>query len=168
MYAAIQGARVIFSQRQESVVTELDVLDKSAPSLASSKTFSELMPAGDCFVQAGARKLDLPETDPNAAILRLTKQLILRVGESDAKVAASLTFETSGEDVAEHICSIGKGLLALAKLQKEKPEITRVTDGIALKQDGAKVTATLSLAASDVLDAVKADAARKAKRAEAK
>jgi hypothetical protein len=169
IYAAIEGVRVIFSQRQESLAAELDVLDKTTPNLASSKNFSDLSaPGNGTFLEAGARRLDLPDSDPNAAILRMSKQLILVVGETQSKTSASLTFEASDDQVAEHICAIAKGLLALGKLQKDKPEFTKVTDGISLKQDGAKVTATLAIPATDVLDAVKADAARKARKAEAK
>jgi hypothetical protein len=54
--------------------------------------------------------------------------------------------------------------LALIKLQKEKPEALKLAQALTLKQDGATVVATLALPDSDVIDFMKADAARKAAR----
>ena len=167
VYAAIQGPRVIFGQREAPVAAALDVLDGTAPNLASSKNFPQLgAPGKACFILGGARKLDFPDSDPNAAILRLSRQIRLEIGEADSRLAATLTLDANDDQIAQHVASIAQGLVALMKLQRSKPEATKLADAIALKQDGVSVVATLNLPASDVVDILKAGAARKAEKAE--
>ena len=69
VYAAIQGGRiVVFAQQQARVAQALDVLDQAAPNLAGNTVFAQLGAGGSTgFIQAAARKLDLPDSTPNAA-----------------------------------------------------------------------------------------------------
>ncbi|HWI58922.1 MAG TPA: hypothetical protein VNZ22_16975, partial [Bacillota bacterium] len=157
VYAAIQGKRVIFGQRQDRVAQALDVLDGAVPRLSTSGAFAQLGAAGNSsFLQAAARKLDLPNSDPNAAIFRLAKLINLQVGEAQQRVNATLTLEANDEDVAGHIASIAQGLLALMKLQKEKPESVKLAEALGLKQEGPRVVAHLGLPANDIIAMVKA------------
>ncbi len=163
-YAALFGARVVlFGQREAPVAQALDVLDRAAPSLAGGSTFPQLGAAGGTsFLQAAARKLDLPAKEPNAAIFRLSKSGRLEVGEAQGRATATLTLEANTEEVAKYMTSIGQGLVALMKLQKEKPETAKLAEALSLKQDGAHVVVNLALPATDVIEMMKADAARKA------
>ena len=54
------------------------------------------------------------------------------------------------------------------KLQKAKPENAKLAEAMVLRQDGAKMTAICSLPAGDVIEMMKADAARKAAAKSAK
>ncbi len=169
IYAAIHGNRVIFGQQEARVARALDVLDAAVPNLAGGSDFPQLGVAGSTsFLEAAAHKLDLPDTDPNAAIFRLSKLMTLQVGETQRQFAANLTLEASDEEVAGHIASIAQGLVALMKLQKEKPDSVRLGEALALKQDGARVLASLVLPAGEVVEMIKADAARKAPKKEEK
>jgi hypothetical protein len=164
-YAAIQGSRVIFAQRQERVSQALDVLTGAAANLASGRAFAQFgRPGSAGFVQAGARKMDFIASDPNAAILRLSKLVRFELGELQQQLTATLTLEANDEEVATNIASIAQGLVALMKLQKEKPESARFAEALALKQDGPTVTARLTLPVSEALELIKADAARKAQK----
>lgn len=164
-YAAIAGARVIFGQREARVAQALDVLDGASPSLATSKAYPELGAGGSAsFLEGIARKLDLPESDPNAALFRLSKQARLQAGETQHQLTARLVLEANDEQIAGQMATVGQGLLALLKLQQKKPEAVRFADAITLKQDGARVIASLSLPAGDLIELIKADAARKAQR----
>ena len=160
VYAAIEGKRVLFGQREESVAAALDVLDGTSSNLSSTKAFSELGLSGSGrFIEGAARKMPLPEGDPNAAVLKLSKSAQLVMGEKDQQFQGALTLVADNDDVAGHILSIAQGMVALGKLQTNK-----LATALSLAQDGASVVGNLSLPASDVVDMLKADAARKAAR----
>jgi hypothetical protein len=161
-YAAIHGNRVIFGQKQDRVAAALDAMDRISANLAGGDTFANLGAGNGAFLQAAARKFDLPASDPNAAVFRLSKQLGLVVSESQKTVSATLTIEAGDEEVAGHINSIAAGLISLMKLQTEKPESVKLAEALALRQEGSKVVATASMPADDIIAGMKADAARKA------
>jgi hypothetical protein len=161
-YAAIHGNRVVFGQREAAVAGALDVLDGVAPNLSTSKAFPELGGAGKGFLQASARKLDLPAGDPSAAMFRLAQAMRLNVLESGGMISARLAMDANSEEVAGHMASIASGLLSLVKLQKDKPENLKLADALSLKAEGATFNVSLELPSNDVVDMMKADAARKA------
>ena len=163
VYAAIQGNRVIFGQREDRVASALDVLDGAAPSLAGSTAFADLGAAGSPdFIQAAARKMDLPDSDPNAAILKLSKTVQLVLSEKQQQCQGTLTLEAESAEVAGHVLAIAQGLVALMKLQPDKPESAQLANAMVITQDGAKVVGKLVLPASEAVQIMKADAARKA------
>jgi hypothetical protein len=165
VFASINGKRVIFGRRESSVAGALDVLDGLSPNLASTQTFLPLGGSGDnSFLEGAARKLDVPTDEPKAAIFRLSKLARLQVGGTAQQVNATLTLDANEEEVAAQMATVAQGLIALGKLQNEKPEAVKLANAISLKQDGANVVARLSLPAEDVLAIMKADAERKAAR----
>jgi hypothetical protein len=166
VYASLVGARIlVFAQQEARVAQALDVLDRASPNLAASGVFPQ-MGAGDSasIIQAAARRLDLPDSTPHAAILRLAKGARLQVGEGQGKIKASLSLETSDPEVAQQMAMVGQGLLALLKLQKDNPGSLKIAEGLSLKQDGAGVVATLAIPTGEVIELMKADAARKAQK----
>jgi uncharacterized protein (UPF0147 family) len=165
IYAAIQGPRVIFGQREATVAGALDVLDGGA-NLAASNNFPELGAAGStAFLQGATRKVDVPDSAPNAAILRLTKLLRVEVGEAQQQVTATITMVGNDEEVAKNITSIAQGLVSLMKMRKDKPEAVKIAEAISVKQDGAVAVSTFAMPTTDVIELLKASAARKAQKA---
>ena len=163
IYAAIQGNHVIFSQREENVAKALDVADNKSPNLAGSHVFPAIGQAGNGHViEAAAQKTGLPDSDPNAAILKLSQSVQLFLGESQKQINGEVTLITDNTEVAGHVLSIAQGLVALAKMQTDKPESAKVANAISLKQDDEKVIGTINLPAGDMVEFMKADAARKA------
>lgn len=164
VFAAIQGKHVIFGQREEAVAHALDVATDKASSMAGSHAFPEFgAPGNSHVVEAAARKMDLPESGPHAAILKMSKSVQLVMGESQKQFNGSFTLVADSAEVSDHVLSIAQGLLALAKLQNDRPDSVKVVNAIQLKQDGDRVVGTLALPASEVVDMMKADAARKAR-----
>jgi len=163
IYAALQGSRlVVFAQREARVAQALDVLDQAAPNLSTSKAFPQLGARGNsAVIDAAARKLDLPDSAPNAALFRLAKQMRLQAGETNRQVTATLVLETNSEDLARQAATVVQGALMLAKLQKEKPEAGRIAEALSLKQDGPNLTAALTLPAADFINVLKADLEKK-------
>jgi len=166
VYASIQGNRIIFGQREAAVSQALDVLDGSAPNLSTAKAFSQLGGAGDTTLLSGAaRKLDLSQSDPNAAIFRLAKSVRLQVGEVQQHLIGTLTLEANDDEVATSMMAIAQGMIGLMKLQKDKPEATKFVQALALKLDGSSIVVTLDLPTDDVVSAMNASAERKATKA---
>ncbi|MEI6392400.1 MAG: hypothetical protein WCT12_15000 [Verrucomicrobiota bacterium] len=165
-YASIQGTHVVILAQQEARVAQaLDVLDRAKSSLSSSFVFPKLGLSGNTsFIEGAARKLDLPESTPNAAIFRLAKSLSLQIGESSRQATAKLIFEANDEDVAKQVAMVAQGLIALTKLQKEKPEAAMLADALLLKQDGVSVVATLTMPAADVINVLKSGAEKEAQK----
>ena len=166
VYAAMHGGRVVvFAQQEARVARALDVLDRAAPSLASSGVFPDLGAArGGVYIQAAARKLDLPDSDPTAAFFRLAKMARLQVGEAQGQLRATLNLEANDAEVAGQMALVGKGLLALLKLQGNNPGSARLAEALSLKQDGAGVVLALAVPTGEVIELIKADAARKAQK----
>jgi hypothetical protein len=166
VYAAIQGNRIIFGQREGAVSQALDVLDGSVPNLSSGKAFAQLGVAGDTsFLAGAARKLDLSQADPNAAIFRLSKSVRLQVGEVQQHLIGTLTLEANDDEVASSMMAIAQGMVGLMKLQKDKPEAAKFLQAIALKQDGASIVLTIDMPTDEVVNSMKASAERKAAKA---
>jgi hypothetical protein len=160
-YAAIAGKLVVFGQKESSVAAALDVLDRAKPSLLTNMQFAQFAPA-PAFIQGAARKPELPGSDPSAAILKQSKMVTLTVNEAQRKLQAALALEADTEEIAGQIESIGRGLIGLLSLQKEKPEAQKIAQGLVVQKQGLVVKATLSLSADDAVELLKADAARKA------
>ena len=73
-----------------------------------------------------------------------------------------MTLVADNADVAAQVASIVNGLVALMKLQTDKPESGMIANGLAITQDGPRVVGKLVLPASRMVAIMKADAARKA------
>ena len=166
VYAAIQGERlVMFAQQEARVAQALEVLDKSAPSLAAGKVLPQLGAGGKgIFIQAAARKLDIPDSAPNAALLRMAKMARLDVGEAAGQLKATLTVESGDEEASKQMVSVGQGLIALMKLQQDNAGSIKLAEGLSLRQNGTGLEATLAVPTAQAIELMKAGAARVAER----
>ena len=88
----------------------------------------------------------------------------LQVGEANLQVTAKLIFEANDEEVAKQAASVAQGLVALTKLDKEKPEAARLADALSLQQEGASVIAALAMPAADVINLLKTGAQKQAQK----
>ena len=165
IYAAIDGARVVFGKREERVAQALDVLDGLSPALGSSTAFTELGATGDTsFLEAAASRFDFAAGDPNAAVFRLSKEGIVQLGAADEQLKGVLSLEAKDAEIAGNMAEIGRGLIALMRLQQDRPEAVKLAQALTLKQDGARITLNLSMPMSEAVDIIKANAARKAQK----
>jgi len=166
VFAAAQGMHIlVISQQEPCVAKALDVLDRAAPSLAGSSVFPQLgTNSGSSVIQAAARKLDIFDTTPSAAVFRLAKSAELQVVEAQGQVKATLNLETTDPDVAQQVAMVGQGLVALMKLQQSNPIALKLAQALALKQEGAGVVATAAIPSGEIIELMKADATRKAQK----
>jgi hypothetical protein len=155
IYAAIKDNRIILGKAEAPVAAALEVLDGNAPSLAGEKSLPELGDGGHGnVIQAVVRKFDFGGQDPNAAIFKMSKIVRLQAGETADHLAATLSFEAKDADTATQISAIAQGLVALLKLQQGNPDVLKIANAVSLRQDGATVTATASIASQDVVDLI--------------
>ncbi len=167
-YAAIHGKRVVvFGQRASRVASALDVLDHTVAVLSATDPFVQFgNGANTSFLVGAARKLDFPGSDPNAAILRLSKVFRVQLGERQGQLNGLLCLEANNEEVAQNMASIGQGLVSLMKLQTDKAETAKLAEALALKQDGSAVNVSASLPAAEVVGWIKSKEHKKAEKAE--
>jgi hypothetical protein len=106
--------------------------------------------------------MTLPDTAPNAAILKLSQSVELAVGEAQQQFQGSVTLVADSAAVAAQMASIAQGLVALTQLQTGKPDAVAIANAITITQNGPQVVGSLSLPAGQVVQIMQADAARKA------
>jgi hypothetical protein len=163
IYAAVLGQRVLFSQSESPVFKALEAMDGKSPRLAGNSAFMPPVSGeGAVFLDAGARKLDLPDANPGATILKLSQSARLRVGENGSRLAASLALEANDTEVATQIKSIADGLVALLKLQKDKPAAVEVAGALKLEQQGRSIKLLLALPTDRVVGLIRDGAGGKA------
>lgn len=163
VFGAIAGNRLVFAPTSELVASALDVVDGFSANMGGTKTFASLgQPAEGSFLQAIGRKLDVGEGNPNAALVRLSQETRLEAFESAGKITASLNLSAKDEEVAGHMNSIAQGLLALIKMQTDKPEQRKLAEGLVVKQEGSSVNAVLSMPSADLIALLKAKAEKTA------
>jgi hypothetical protein len=163
-YSAIHNGKVlVFSQKEAPIANALDVLDGAKPNLSQNKSYARLGSSGQSFLVGAASKVDLPQNDPNAAaVLKQTKMFWLSAGEAKGNVDINLSIETENEEVAKNIESIGKGLVGLLALQKDKPDSAKIAQGLSINQSSAEVTAKLSLPSDQIVGMIQKKPAKKA------
>ncbi len=163
VYAAITGNRVLCGQNEATVAAALDVMDGLSPSLAASSAFADLgVSDPGRFVEGAARRMNMPEDAPGAAILKLSKTLELVAGEQNQKFKGTLTLTADSDDVAGRIFSVAEGIVAFMKLQADNPDGARLANALTITRNGSSVVGNLTLPANDAAEMMKADAARRA------
>jgi len=162
VYAAFLGERMVICAQKETRIAEaLDVLDHKTATLADGTLFPHLGASGTTsFMQAAARRLDIPDFAPNAALLRMTKAARLEIGEAQGQLKATLNLEIGDEEVSKQMVSVGQGLVALMKLQHDTPGSVKLAEGLSLKQDGRDVVATLAVPTASAIETMKSGVAR--------
>ena len=166
VYAAFQGGQIVILAQQEARVAQaLDVLNRAAPNLAGGTLFPQLgASGGTSFIQAAARKLDIPDWAPNATLLKQAKMARLDIGEAQGQLKATLDLEAGDEEASKQMVSVGQGLIALMKLQQDNPGSIKLAEALSLKQDGTSAVATLAIPTAEAIELMKASAAKVAQR----
>ena len=162
VYAAFQGEQLVVLAQQEARINRaLDVLDRKAPNLTSTSLFSQVgASASTGFIQGAARKMDIPDFAPNAALLRMAKSARVEIGERQGQLRATVGLEASDEDSSRQMALVVEGVVAMLKMQQDNPAVVKLADGVSVRQDGNSVVATLAAPAAQAIELMKADAIR--------
>lgn len=157
VYAAIYGNKVVFAHSQSRVAEALDVLDRVVPNLSSNAAFANF--GNDkSFVHGAATRFDAKTGGPNAEIFRQSKGMRLAMGEKDRQLTTTLVLEVGNEEVAKQLEAVCRGMVGLMALRQDRPELQRIAQAVAIRQDGARIVGDLTLAADEVVQML--DAAR--------
>ncbi|HZM04441.1 MAG TPA: hypothetical protein VFC44_15670 [Candidatus Saccharimonadales bacterium] len=162
-YAAIyQNRLVIFAQQESSLAEALEVLDGTKKNLGQGSDFPKFGAGEPEILQAAVRHLNGHGDGPPAAILKLSKLISLDVREADEKVLANLYLETTGEDAAQQVANIARGIIALMGLPMGNPDAVTLSKHLSVEQTGANATVRLDIPANDIIAAIKDNAAKEA------
>ena len=94
IFAAIRDNRIILGKSESWLISELNVLDGTEPSMAGDNSTPGLSEAGNgVFVQAVVRRFDFGGDSPNAAIFKMSKLARLEVGERNNNLTATLEID---------------------------------------------------------------------------
>jgi hypothetical protein len=154
VYAAIHGNKVVFAHSQNRVAEALDVLDRVVPNLSSNAAFANFGNDGS-FVHGAATKFDAKTGGPNAEVFRQSKGMRLAMGEKDRQLTTTLVLEVGNEEVARQLEAVCRGMVGLMALRQDRPELQRIAQAIAIRQDGARIFGDLTLAADEVVQMLK-------------
>ncbi len=156
-YAAILDGRVIAGSGRQSLIDALAVVDGSAPSFSPRKAAEEFYtPGATNFVLASARNLEFLGSDSAAALLKLSRQVQLKVSESEDVLKATLTVDAGDRQMARQMSLVAQGLIAGLGLQKENPWAAKLAGGMTVQLDATRFRVDVSVSAEEALAALKA------------
>jgi hypothetical protein len=165
----LRGDEVIMGRSHDKVAQALDVIYGASPSLAGSQAFPELGVVGDThIIEAAARKMNTANPASNAAIFQLSKSVQLFVDEKQNQFLGTLTLVGENDAAAGQVNSIAQGLLAVMKMQSNNPDAAKLANALTVTQDGSLIVGKLAMPAGDVVEMIKAGAARMASARAAK
>lgn len=160
---------LVMGAKSQRVSEVLDVLDRKRSGLGASSVFAGLGTSKEIPILAGAaRKLDVPENVPNAAVLRQASGLSGTAAEVGAEFVLQLRLEAGSDEVARQLQSVGQGMAALLSLQTENPEAVRLSQVLSFVQQGKQVSAAARMPSEELVALLQKKAAGKKRPAEAK
>lgn len=160
-YGSILKGRMIAGNTRRGVIDALAVVDGRAPSLSPRQAAKEFdTPGATNFLLASARNLDFLGSDPNLALLKLSKGVKLLASESDEVLNVRLTVDAGEEQMARRMSVVAESLIAALGLQKEEPRAAKLAAGMTVQQDGSGVRANALVSSRDAIAALKAYTAK--------
>jgi hypothetical protein len=143
---------LVMGAKAQRVSEVLDVLDRKRPSLGASTGFAGLGTSKENAILAGAaRKLDVPENVPSAAMLRQASGLSATAAEVGADFLLQVRLEAANDEVARQLQSVGQGMAALLSLQTENPEAVRLSQVLSFAQQGKEVSAAARMPSDELV-----------------
>ncbi len=160
---------LVMGAKAQRVSEVLDVLDRKRPSLGTSSVFAGLGTSKEKTILSGvARKLDVPENVPNAAVLRQASGLSATAAEAGADFVLQLRLEAASDEVARQLQSVGQGMAALLSLQTENPQAVRLSQVLSFAQEGKQVSAAAKMPSDELVALLQQKMAGKKRPAEPK
>ena len=158
---------VIFSQSREAIEGVLDVMAGRAKSLSAAELFGGLGATPEkAFLVIGLRQFDAPRIPAQAAsILKHLSALRICLAEEGADLVLEAHMLAKDEASAQNLRDLLLGLKAGVAMQ-ERPEVAiKLAQAVTVKQDGARVTASLKVASEEAIQLIRGAVARRMNRA---
>ena len=147
------GDVVVLGKSRKQIQKAQAVLSGATKSLKSTQAFSELLPDSKAFFfLAVAEGLsDAKNAPPQAKVLQMAEGGRLMLGETENRIVAELVLKAKEEQVVGQIQAVLLGMIALASLQAENPELQQLVQGIDVRKDRNMITISLKYPLNDAL-----------------
>jgi hypothetical protein len=156
-YAAILEGRMIAGNARQTVIDALAVVDGGAPSFSPQKAAKEFdTPGATNFVLASAQNLEFLASDSKVALLKLSKRVKLKAGESNEMLKATLTVDAGDGQMAQQMSLVAQGLITALALQKENPWAAKLVGGMTVQLEATGFRVDFSVPSEEVMAALKA------------
>jgi len=116
--------------------------------------------ADSALLQTFVRKIDLPESEPGAMLMKRSERITLELSETDGTLHALLALKAIDEGAAGRMTDNARGLIALVSLKQDVPEMASLGQQLSVTRDGARTAIQLKVSADKVIAAMKDHAAR--------
>jgi hypothetical protein len=148
-FLGVQGNTLIVSENTDAVITSVRVLTGKGKSLASRKLgkLDSTSKKGILFVAGFGGKLleDFKKTAASAALQADIRTVLFFVGEQKGKYFAEAEAQLSTPEEATNLASVATGLLGLASLGNDDPDVATLIAGLTVKAQGSALQARLEL-----------------------
>jgi hypothetical protein len=155
VYGAISGHHVVYGQTESLLADAMDVLEGTKRSADAGKESLYTKPGEQMLIEAVILKVDFPNAQGAAAILKMCRSLYLKVSEANSNTTAAIDLDTADDDAATQVNSIVQGFLGMLKMQEGDANATKFANSITITKDGLAVKVTLSMPSSEMIDMMK-------------
>lgn len=154
-----QGNVVLVGKSRKQIEKAQGVLSGASKNLSSTKVFSELLPdSKQFFFLAMAEGLSEAENaPPQTKILQMAEGGRLMLGETKDRIVADLVLKAKDTQVVGQIQAVLLGMIALASLQAENPELQQLVQGIDVRTDRNMITISLKFPLDEALKKLKSE-----------
>ncbi len=169
-YGCVAAADLlILGQKAETVAHALDVIDGATPNAQANTTLPGLERATSAtFFLASADMARMPALDPNAALLKQNKSVLLTLGEQGADMQGLLLMVAPDAETAKTVRAAAQGIAALVTLQgPQNPLGARLASAIQFGGEGDQVEIKMSCPAAEIATLLEAEALKKEQAAKA-
>lgn len=170
-FGAIVGDLAVVSGSRATAQRAIDVLQARAASLAAQNPNQLPLPAaGTAFLLAAANlsQVQMTNAAPKARTLQLARAGSLVFSEQAGQVIGRLLLQSDQEPNARLIADAGRGLLALAQLDRQNDvQALELLQAIRVDQAGPEVSLNLAMPAEKVAVWLRTELQKDAKKKEA-
>ncbi len=146
---------IILAEEAEHVENAIDVFDRRAPALETGSV-DLLMEAGPApILLVGVVNFEkMTHFEPDAAMLQQLKNGYLVIAGGDDTVIARLMVSADSPETTENVYKILQGLLALAALNRDNPQLQKMVAAIEIKRLPSGLEASITFPVNDTIDTV--------------
>ena len=153
------GNVVLVGKSRKQIQKAQGVLSGATENLSSTKVFSELIPdSKQFFFLAMAEGLsDAENAPPQTKVLQMAEGGRLMLGETEDRIVVELVLKAKDAQVVGQIQAVLLGMIALASLQAENPELQQLVQGIDVRKDRNMITISLKFPLDEALKKLKSE-----------
>lgn len=153
-FLAVHGNTLIVSEHADAVVTTARVLKGQGKSLAARKLgkLNASSKKGILFVAGFGGKLleTFKKSAASAALQADIRSVVLYVGEHGGSYFAEAEAQLTSNEEATNLASVATGLLGLASLGNDDPDLAAMLKSLSIKAKGSVLQARIEIAGTTI------------------